>query len=1298
MARLALTVAGAVAGAAIAYFSMGVATAAGIELGMSIGSLAGSIIGSLAFPGKGQHVYGPRINDMQVSTSAPGQVIPLVFGTMRLGGQIIWSTGLIETTTNVKQGGKGGPSVTQTTYTYTVSVAAAFCQGPATITRLWGDTKLIYDSTGSSSSNRGNWNATTNYNVGDIVFADQDSATAFICLVANVGNPLANANFWQQDIAATNVNTSKYTPPVLYSGSETQLPSPLISQHEGASVTPAYRGTCYAVWDNLPLADFGNRLPNLRAEVTSNGENAYPMDLTPWGQDAFKPQGVVTDPLGQTAYVFAPSSGGGTDFAHAYIQRIDLSTNKVVASGIIDMSPLAGYDSATDLVAGYNAIMTVDAAGNLWGVGSVAGNPGLVKIDQWTFKAIAFCDLTASGVMNHSIPYAISTFIKEDGTSYIIGFAAQGAEGAGNGSVMFAVSVDGVPSGRDPSGLPTYSTLPGTLWGQYYNFTAPVPDVESTPTVNWYQIYPVSDPAGNTYFIFGLTHSTGATGDWYIAKVPLFSGNNVFPTPGPVLMGFELFSYPADSTIGVGQAMFWNPSDSTLVVLTNAGAFLKIDPNNNGAIISQVGSSSEPQFNIASGDVIAGGFLSMNAHSGNGNAVQAAFKGQAQNGTIWAPAIGSSKALVFETGTFTLVAEYDFSLYADKPQEGAGTWPYMGLQYTGNAYIYDAVGNSLLATSQLPAPIGFSSTYAFYRAFVDRINTKGVTAASIVRTICNLATIPDENVDASQLVGISVEGYPVTSLSTGRDMISSLGQTFFFEARESDFQIQFITRGQPSLLTLDEDELGMLADNAELMESIGQEQDVPKNVEVIYIDPLQDYQQGQQKKVRHSKTKKTFNQTSISVPFVMSSQQAAQLADKIMWTAETERRTYKMNLWKALYMLLDPCDVITFDYHAAQLQARIADDTLGQNFAVALGLTSDDTNSYASVALGTSGSGFKGQTILGLAISLLWIFDIPYLQDQDADAAGNIGYYFGMAPSAPGANWPAGVLYKSSDNAAYAQVDASVLPMTYGTAQEALPVPPLGVDTWDNTSTLTVRMNLGAEPTSDTMLNVLNGSNAALLYPSLELIQFTTVVQNADGSVTLSGLLRGRRGTDTFVGAHTYGETVFFLLSGGTVHEQVSQSQLGQLQYYKPITVGADLNSNKISQQIILKGRDLMPYSVAAFKRAVSGSDILFSWVRRTRLGGSWQDGFGQVPLSENNETYSMDILDGTGTVKRTFASITPPGGVPDSWTSPAQPHQLYTAAQQTTDGYLSGHGWTVNVYQVSAQVGRGFVATVALP
>lgn len=52
-----------------------------------------------------------------------------------------------------------------------------------------------------------------------------------------------------------------------YHGTQTQEPDELILAKQGEENAPAYRGTAYLVFEALPLSDFGNRIPNITAEV-----------------------------------------------------------------------------------------------------------------------------------------------------------------------------------------------------------------------------------------------------------------------------------------------------------------------------------------------------------------------------------------------------------------------------------------------------------------------------------------------------------------------------------------------------------------------------------------------------------------------------------------------------------------------------------------------------------------------------------------------------------------------------------------------------------------------------------------------------------------------------------------------------------------------------------------------------------------------------------------------------------------------------------------------------------------------
>ena len=126
-----------------------------------------------------------------------------------MGGNVIWATDFREETkTSTQGGGKGGGGggkVKTTEYLYYASFAVALCEGPITgIGRIWADGKLL------------------------------DTA----------------GNTWRW-----------------YPGDESQTADPFIAAKVGAPNTPAYRGTAYVVFEDLPLGNYGNRLPQLSFEV-----------------------------------------------------------------------------------------------------------------------------------------------------------------------------------------------------------------------------------------------------------------------------------------------------------------------------------------------------------------------------------------------------------------------------------------------------------------------------------------------------------------------------------------------------------------------------------------------------------------------------------------------------------------------------------------------------------------------------------------------------------------------------------------------------------------------------------------------------------------------------------------------------------------------------------------------------------------------------------------------------------------------------------------------------------------------
>ena len=80
-------------GASIGRF--GLIAAGGYAFG-PVGAAAGAVLGSFLFASSGPKIEGPRLGDLEVSSSAYGGVIPIGFGVQKVAGAMIWATDIVE--------------------------------------------------------------------------------------------------------------------------------------------------------------------------------------------------------------------------------------------------------------------------------------------------------------------------------------------------------------------------------------------------------------------------------------------------------------------------------------------------------------------------------------------------------------------------------------------------------------------------------------------------------------------------------------------------------------------------------------------------------------------------------------------------------------------------------------------------------------------------------------------------------------------------------------------------------------------------------------------------------------------------------------------------------------------------------------------------------------------------------------------------------------------------------------------------------------------------------------------------
>ena len=178
-------------------------------VGGPIGATVGRALGALAGSAVDGWLFGggdkadAPLFDVRLGGSSEGLGVPRLYGWGRLSGNIIWARELVRH--SGETAGSKGTAPAEETEEVLASFAIGFCEGRvARLGRIWTDGQLL-DTRGLTLR--------------------------------------------------------------FYHGDEDQMPDSLIEAVQGAGNAPAYRGLCYLVVENLPLSRFGNRIPQLSAEL-----------------------------------------------------------------------------------------------------------------------------------------------------------------------------------------------------------------------------------------------------------------------------------------------------------------------------------------------------------------------------------------------------------------------------------------------------------------------------------------------------------------------------------------------------------------------------------------------------------------------------------------------------------------------------------------------------------------------------------------------------------------------------------------------------------------------------------------------------------------------------------------------------------------------------------------------------------------------------------------------------------------------------------------------------------------------
>ncbi len=1164
---------------AILVAAGGAVLGSAVGVGWQAGWLVGSVVGNLLFPAKGQNITteGPRLGDLTVSSSAYGAAIAIGYGTLRMAGNMIWSSGIREqkNVTRMDAGGKGGGgggSQTAITYSYFASFALSFGEGPAEdVLRIWADGKLIYDKTGANP---------------------------------DVSKPDLRFRF--------------------HTGAEDQLPDPLIETDVGAGRAPAHRGLVTIVFEDLALADFGNRIPNITAEITYRRTAQQPyqiIDFITPGEGGSLASYQIDDFAVDWRRGYGYFLDSDSNAAEAGIRRFNLRTMQEDRQALMtDVTSVEPNNFPGTLFCG--------ADGHLYIIAGSGNSRPILRIEPNALKEVGRFGSLSNGLSNSTSRFVATSWM---GMVSVYGPA---------GRVDFLLT----GSLFDDVGLLRADTMT-YVWGAGQTIT------ESR--IRGVIAGAVGEGFGEGWVLGSSTSTNHTSLGLYRIRVSALAAYD--DLSGQSLgVTFEKVATFAPTDIESSATGFYGDAGGLTYDETDDSMIFQVRMSNSGAAGAIYTLKWRSDVGIVWKTVVPSQI----------NYEGPSFGQSRLRGQRWTLMRGT-RVIQLDTATGALVLDE--------------TWP--GAVREGGAQVYDSVTDTHLVRG----------SEGWAKLFLNRGGGEGEALAGIVTDLCDRAGLGLADIDMADLTE-TVPGYVIGRQSTVRGAIEPLAQAYFFDAAESDDVLRFRSRGRPPIATIDANLLLPLDEQTgeSWRERRTQEVELPERVSVVYMDAQADYSQGTQSEKRTSlplQTMHSRNQTSIELAMALDATTAKQIAAKTLYSAWIERSAYEAEL-PTDWLRLDPTDVVDVIFDSGStFRTRITRLDLGAGFSLAVQGVSQTAATYVSDAQADGGSGTPVQIITGQAATQLILPDLPLLRDTDDTAGSGLRRYYMMGGfGAPG--WPGAALYKSTDGSTWAQAGRGLSEMAWGATANALGSPRSPFAT-DEVNSLTVFMTTGGDRLeSTTQTAMVNGANAALVLKANgepEIIQFRDVTLNVDGSMTLSGLLRGRRGTDVFVDGHEAGE-LFILLDADDVETMVTA--LGDLDLprsWRAVGFGTIFEDAEI---VVTNhtGRDLKPYAPWNVQAVLTGSpaDISLSWVRRTRIGGELKDGTGVVPLGETSEAYEIDILDGpSGAVKRTLTSTSP--------------NIVYANTDIIADFGAVPLVLSVAIYQMSALAGRGFARVVTL-
>lgn len=1294
MATILLSAAGAALGSGFGGTVLGLS---GAVIGRAVGATIGQAIDQRILGVGAAPVEQGRIQRFPLSSASEGAAIPRLWGRMRVAGEVIWATRFLETA-NRTQGGKGSPRPVTTTYSYTISLAIALCQGEARrLGRVWAD-----------------------------------------------GIEIAKGSL---DLR-------------FYPGSEDQMPDPKIEAVEGAGLAPAYRGIAYVVIEDLALSRFGNRVPQFTFEIFRSAAVAE-ADLAGVVEGVALIPGTGEYALATTQVTFNDGPGVShsvnvhtledqTDFSHSLAQ---LGEELPLVGSVSLVTSWFGEDLRCNFCTVRPKVdqSSEDGAQMPWSVSGltrttaqvlpqVDGKPiyGGTPTDRSVIEAIQAIRGSGKAVMFYPFILMQQTEVNtlpdpwSDATTQphlpwrgrITLSEAPGRAGTPDRTATAAAQVATFMGAASPaqfshaSGQVVYSGPAD--WGyrrfilHYAHLCALAGGVQAfcvgselrglTQVRGIADSFPMVDAlrqlAADVRSILGAGTKISYAADWSEYGSYQADGNLYFP----------LDAFWADSHVdfvGIDNYMSlsdWRDGSDHLDA--SYGSIYNLDyltanvaggENYDWFYPSEVAAAAQLRQPIQ--DVTYGepwvfrakdlnGWWSHTHHPRIAGVRQAATTSWvAGSKPIWFTEYGCA-AMDKATNQPNVFLDANSSESALPRGSNGRRDDLIQLQYLRAVRAYWENGaNNPSASLYTGRMLDLTRCHVWAwdaRPFPefpangdlwsDGVNyshghwLNGRTGAqplsAVIADICAEAGL-SAGLDTSAAYGL-LRGYLVNDVGTARQALQPLTTAYGLNIAEREGVLRFTLRSGVASTAIDRAGLVVSNDLQSGIEATrAGELETPGRVRLTYVEAEADYETRSAEAIFPDETSAAVSGTEMALQ--LTNPEARSIAERWLVESRVARDGLRLVLPRSK-MAIGAGDLIKLDGQSYRIdKVETGEQLLMEAVRVDHGayLPADDIDDSVARA-----------AVRSAAAEVFPLFmDLPLLTGSEDPVAPHVA-----ATVAP---WSGALAVWSSSSADGFALNRELdNPSVLGLTMTDLPSAPSGV--WDRGPALRVKISSGTL-SSASEDDVLNGGNVAAIGDGTagnwEVIQFQDAVLVAPRTYDIRFRLRGQAGTDGVAPDHWPQGSYFVLLDAAVPQIDLPLSARGLTRNYR---VGAlergYADSKVVSRSLAFDGIGLRPYSVAHLETAGHvGSVIQLNWIRRTRIDGdTWQS--VEVPLGEESELYEVTVTQGATVLRQD--QITQP-----TWT--------YTPTMQAADG-VSGP-CILSVAQISTRFGPGPTVKVAV-